>query len=70
MIDDVSCQTKKMDSLRAQGTEKPSASISPCKSESHDVAEPTERDPTCHVDGEQRESPPESDLPSNSLIGE
>lgn len=46
------------------------ASISPCKSGSHDIAEPAERDTTCQTGDKQHESPPESDLPSGSLPGE
>lgn len=46
------------------------ASISPCKSGSHDIAEPAERDTTCQTGDKQHESPPESDLPSGSLLGE
>jgi hypothetical protein len=72
MTDDLVPDKKlsKMDNLTAEGAEKRPAPISPCKSGSHDVAEPAEGDTTCHTGREQDESPPENDLPSDSLLGE
>jgi len=64
------CQIKEVDNLNPGGPEKRPASISPCKWGSHDVAGPPKRDATCHTGGEQEDSPPESDFPSDALLGE
>ena len=72
MADDLGARQRnlEMDNVSAGDAEERPALISPSKSNSHDVAEPAQRDTTCRTDGERHDSPPESDLPSDSLLGE